>query len=49
VTLPRTHRSRLTASAARTHDELVMRRIQLGLAASAASCAVAAIAGTLAR
>lgn len=49
MTLPRTHRSRLTASAARTHDELIMRRIQLGLAASAASCAAAAIAGTLAR
>jgi hypothetical protein len=49
VTLPRTHRRRLTATATRTHDELVMRRIQLGLAASAAGCAVAAIAGTLAR
>jgi hypothetical protein len=49
VTLPHPRHSRITASAARTHDELVMRRIQLGLAASAASCAVAAIAGTLAR
>jgi hypothetical protein len=49
VTLARPHRSRPTATATRTHDELVMRRIQLGLAASAASCAVAAIAGTLAR
>jgi hypothetical protein len=49
VTLPRTRHSRLTASAARTRDELVMHRIHLGLAASAASCAVAALAGTLAR
>jgi hypothetical protein len=43
------HRPRRTPRTAVSRDELVMHRINLALAASAASCAVAAIAGTLAR
>ena len=48
MTLPRPHRSSHSA-AVPTRDERMMRLIHVGLAASAATCTVAALAGNFVR
>jgi hypothetical protein len=48
MTLPRSHRSSRSAVVP-TRDERMMRLIHVGLAASAATCTLAAVAGNFVR